>query len=164
MGILFEQASMAAACLGMFGDFKYSRDDPELVWVSKPYEPLDGRESAPVARFKAVKNVPTSPGGLSADWKSVEEHVTVANIPRSREEKDVYPSMPSTRCENWSSLREILPSRGIPKRFEHPRWGTGLGGSPQMTTVEPRRHPIINSAMTRYVDAMHLTNKEFKMF
>lgn len=156
--------------MGLFGDFKYSCKNQEnnhapaeTVWVSKRYDPNDGRDSAPVARYKTVSHPITDLSTLPSEWQPIKEPSRV-DINRRKDESDTFPSLRSTRCEDWSTLREMLPSKGVPRRIEHPRWGTGLGPAPEMGSEPPRRHPIINSAMTRFADDMHLTHKEFKMF
>ena len=85
------------------------------------------------------------------------------DINRRAEEKHIYPSLRITRCEEWSTLREMLPSRGRPIRFEHPKWGTGVGLGPKMVPGKAKRHPIITSAMSRYVSfELHMIYQRFK--
>ncbi|XP_002131682.3 uncharacterized protein LOC100182412 [Ciona intestinalis] len=157
---------MAAACLGSFGDYKYIKPQPvtsaETVWVSRPYDPLDSRDSAPVPRHKTLDS-PRPVHDLPKEWLPLRER-SLRETTRRSEEKHIYPSLRTTRCEDWSTLREMLPSRGRPKRIEHPKWGTGLGGSPVMTVEQDKRNPIITSAMSRFVDEMHLTHRQFKMY
>jgi len=159
---------MAASSLGLFGDFKYHKDktlsNPQLetVWISKPYDPLDERDTAPVPRSKVI-DTPKSTGELTSEWLPTREQ-SLRDISRRNEEATVYPSLRTTRCEEWSTLRETLPSRGSARRIEHPRWGTGLGGAPVCSVDPPRRNPMITSAMSRFVDDMHLTHRNFKLF
>ena len=74
---------------------------------------------------------------------------SLRDISRRKEESNIYPSLRTTRCEEWSTLRETLPSRGSARRIEHPRWGTGLGPAPVCSIETPRRNPMITSAMSR---------------
>ena len=69
---------------------------------------------------------------------------------RDREECRLLPYSHATRSEEWSTLRQILPSRGYLNRVASPRWGTG----PPHSNVDygkeaPSRFPHINSPMTR---------------
>jgi len=159
---------MAASSLGLFGDFKYHKEKVEAnsqletVWISKPYDPLDERDSAPVPRHKVI-DTPKAPGELASEWTPSKEQ-SLRDISRRKEETNIYSSLRTTRCEEWSTLRETLPSRGSARRIEHPRWGTGLGGAPLCTVAPPKRNPMITSAMSRYVDDMHLTHRQFKLF
>jgi len=68
---------MASACLGTFGDFKYvysngKKNQPSLetVWVSRPYDPLDLRLSAPVPRHKTI-DAPKPADELPPEWVSL---------------------------------------------------------------------------------------------
>ena len=67
---------MASSSLGLFGDYKYSRSrgkktppSLETVWVSRPYDPLDERDSAPVPQTKII-NKPRNPSELPPEWVS----------------------------------------------------------------------------------------------
>ena len=67
--------TMASSCMGLFGDFKYSKEntpsleDPEIIWVSKRYNPVDERSSVPVGRFKTIKTAPPC-DNLPLQWVS----------------------------------------------------------------------------------------------
>lgn len=164
------------ACLGAFGSYKlqYSRHlnsaeraDPgpvETVWVTKQYSPLDPRCSAPVPRHKHV--VPTRAGNFSqADthWVPVSEPpLRSFNRPNTTSVEAVYVSHPATRSEEWSTLRQMLPSYGNVFRVEQPSWGTRLGGPPDPKNRLGLRLPHVNSCMTNYVDDMHKTHREFR--
>jgi len=161
-------------CLGRFGTYQYmwSRYGHDIkeplpanengtVWVTKRYIPTDLRVTAPVPRHKLtapnVKDLPTPP----AHWIPPRE-VSLGNHTRKREET-IYRSQPSTRCEEWSTLREMLPSCGRPIPCQPPNWGAGHAKPPANTSELQCRFPHLNSPMTRYVDDMHLTNRLFKL-
>ncbi|CAH1791022.1 unnamed protein product [Owenia fusiformis] len=166
---------MAAHCMGNFGAYKfaYSRfmDDPirsqesnrkdeETVWVNKRYIPTDFRSTAPVPRYKIVApNLLPEPPRY---WVPLGE-ASLKTFDRAGDEESIYPSQPSSRCEEWSTLRQMLPSRGRPYRHSPPNWGTGASAPPQWTGKNQGRFPHINSPMTRYTDDMHLTNRLFKL-
>ncbi|XP_046375975.1 uncharacterized protein LOC124148751 [Haliotis rufescens] len=162
---------MAALSMGAFGLSyqKYLQEQgdrerelnrgPGAVWVTKRYIPTDLRVTAPVPRHKFL---------APADLPTVEEHWLPVGEPplRSfdrREEKMIYASHPSSRSEEWSTLRQTLPSRGGHKKPCPPNWGTGTSLPPIVTERTVSRFPIVNSPMTRYVDDMHLTNRLFKL-
>ncbi|KAK7504308.1 hypothetical protein BaRGS_00004612 [Batillaria attramentaria] len=168
---------MAAASMGAFGAYKlqYHRylqklaereqeeEDPEneTVWVTKRYDPLDLRVVAPVPRHKLL--------APKANAGAAEEHwVPVGDPPLRSFERGrarvVFASYPSTRSEDWSTLRQMLPSRGAPHRVRPPNWGTGLAPPPFIKERAPPRLPHVNSPMTRYVDDMHTTNKLFRIY
>ncbi|XP_074662326.1 uncharacterized protein LOC141914862 [Tubulanus polymorphus] len=168
---------MAASCLGAFGAYKYAYSSyknglnnyesnnaapkhSDTVWVNKRYIPTDLRSTAPVARHKPLAPplealprpagywIPPSDASLRAYDRGVTLHI----------------SSPATRCEEWSTLRQIYPSRGHAQKSAPPSWGTGQGLPPSMSAFPPTtRFPHINSPMTRYVDDMHSSNRLFKL-
>ncbi|EDO40281.1 predicted protein [Nematostella vectensis] len=159
---------MAAESLGgfLYGYQTQGRVTPEkseVVWVKKRYTPKDLRSNAPVPRSKFVyetEQLDTSK--VPQHWKRDVEP-SLKTYSRHMEENSWYPSSQATRCQEWSTLRQILPSYGIPNRVIAPRWGTGLPDSPHFVPATEKRFPHINSPMTRYVDDMHLTNRLFKL-
>lgn len=163
---------MTANCLGSFGTYQYvwsrhfneanpdANRSKETVWVTKRYIPTDLRVSAPVPIQKLmapdVKELPRP-----ADHWLLPRLESKSN--RLNRERYVYTSQPSTRCEEWSTLRQMLPSAGGPVRIGPQNWGSGASAPPNVTPELNRRFPHINSPMTRYVDDMHLTNRLFKL-
>lgn len=165
---------MTALSMGAFGAYrlqysKYLKDqeeqmrkesqEPETVWVTKRYIPTDLRTTAPVPRHKlfAPKQLPQP-----------EQHWVPPTDPplKGFERKSlpiIFKSHPSTRSEQYSTLRQMLPSNGSYGTFGPPRWGTGNGVPVVYESRPPRRFPMINSPMTMYVDEMHTTNKLFKL-
>ena len=155
---------MAASCMGTFGTYQYmfnrpsfqyshnfsqgSAADNDTVWVIKRYKPTDLRVTAPVPRHKlmapAAKDLPAP----DQHWVPPTE-ASPKTFSREREERMVYRSTPSTRCEEWSTLRQMFPSRGRPQRISPPNWGTGFAEPPQNTSGIQRSFPHINSPMTR---------------
>lgn len=151
--------------MGAFGIYKHAwnrrlqhmheqvdQQDPrnDVVWVTKRYIPSDLRVSAPVQRHKpmavSVRSlprpekhwVPTSEASLRAYQKENSKPMTYRFV-----------SQPSTRCEEWSTLRQMLPSGGWPCSLRPPNWGTGYGPPPKTADKLQRRFPHINSPMTR---------------
>lgn len=171
---------MTAASIGTFGSYKiqWSRErqglskpkipdisNEETVWVTKRYIPTDLRVNAPVARHKLiasdVKDLPTP----DSHWIPPAKQTNPWAFSRDYEERgNFYGSQPSTRCEEWSTLRQMLPSTGRPHRVAPANWGTGFAQPPRTSVEIQRTFPHINSPMTRYVDAMHGTNRLFKLY
>ncbi|CAH1242922.1 uncharacterized protein LOC118432492 [Branchiostoma floridae] len=156
---------------GAFGAFKYnysrhgaSGAPDKTVWVTRAYDPNDLRSksvpSMPVPRHKPLQldRLPGAP----PYWVQPSE-VSLRKVTRATEETAPYVSTTSTRCEEWSTLRQMLPSRGRPLRNGPPDWGTAMADPPNMTSSQQRRFPIINSSMTRFADDMFLTNRLFKL-
>ncbi|ESO90126.1 hypothetical protein LOTGIDRAFT_204264 [Lottia gigantea] len=165
---------MASECIGSYAGYKYSynrqtngektnplekkNQDSSLVWVTKRYIPTDLRVSAPVPRRKIVTSeLPP----LDRNWKIASDQSL-----RSFERRDdrVYLSHPSTRSEEWSTLRQSLPSRGTMFKPNPPNWGSGYSGTSSFSGNRPKRFPLVNSPMTRYVDDMHKTNPLFTLY
>ncbi len=149
---------MTANCLGNFGTYQYlwslhlkdanrdSNTSNETVWVTKRYIPTDLRVNAPVPRHKLlapdVKQLP----------RPADHWIPPRLEPRTssgKRESTIYSSQPSTRCEEWSTLRQMLPSAGRPMRIRPPNWGTGAAQPPMLNNDIQRRFPHINSPMTR---------------
>lgn len=87
----------------------------------------------------------------------------IQHYSRHDEETTFYPFSLSTRCEEWSTLRQILPSKGRSIKQRPPRWGSDKSEDRKFTSKKEVRFPIINSPMTQYIDDMHLTNRLFKL-
>ncbi|XP_039272315.2 uncharacterized protein LOC120346619 [Styela clava] len=129
----------------------------QVVWVANSYDPLDLRSTIPVSRHKFLNET-------GRQLPKINKTIECRSKRGKRYEKsDIYPTMPSTRCEEWSTLRQMLPSQGSPLKPFPPNWGTGVTPKPPLSSSLQCRFPIINSPMTRYVDAMHGTNRLFKL-
>lgn len=157
---------MAALSMGAFGAYKhaYSKyvqdleereqeilegqgEPPEVetVWITKRYAPTDLRLSAPVPRHKLL-----APRQLPVP----ERHWMPAGDPPLRSfertiSAQIYRSHQSTRCEDYSTLRQMLPSEGSIRRINPPDWGTSFSLPPLPIGPPPKRHPLVNSPMTR---------------
>lgn len=119
--------------------------ETETVWVTKRYVPTDLRLTAPVPRHKLL-----APRRLPIP----ERHWIPAGDPplRSFERSAsafIYRSHPSTRCEEYSTLRQMLPSYGSVGRLNPPNWGTSLSLPPLIEDRPQKRFPLVNSPMTR---------------
>lgn len=93
-----------------------------------------------------------------------ESEPPIKSFSRAKEEKRIHVCAPSTRCEQWSTLRQMLPSKGHCEHQRPPKWGTDLSHPPPQSARRPKRFPHINSSMTNYVDDMHQTNRLFRLY
>ena len=66
-------------------------------------------------------------------------------------EEAIFVSQHHTRCEQWSTLREMLPSRGRAEPEKQPNWGTGRAVAPSLVGSRASRFPVYDSEMTRSV-------------
>lgn len=153
---------MAALSMGNFGAYKMAynkylhereereraslKEDPETVWVTKRYIPTDLRVTAPVPRHKLV--APRTLPVADPHWVPPIDP-PLRSFDRGPE-SFIFKSHPSTRCEEYSTLRQMLPSNGSLYRISPPNWGTGCGVPVYYTERPQRRFPTINSPMTRY--------------
>ncbi|KAK7103650.1 uncharacterized protein [Littorina saxatilis] len=166
---------MAAASMGAFGTYKlqYNRylqergeqerqalgSGGQTVWVTKRYNPQDLRVLAPVPRHKLV--VSKMPTPAEQHWVPVTDP-PLRSFEHGRSHL-IFASYPSSRSEDWSTLRQMLPTSGCPFKVRPPSWGTGQGPPPMQFERAPTRLPKVNSPMTRYADDMHGTNRLFKL-
>ena len=150
------QTDMAAESLGGFlygykGNAKIQPQGNDVVWVNKRHDPTDLRSNAPVPKSKFICEPPQSSLGnnLVPEYWRRETQPALKTFSRHLEEAKWYPSSQATRCEEWSTLRQMFPSKGVPNRGICPRWGTGMPVSPVFHPQLEKRFPHINSPMTR---------------
>ena len=119
--------------------------EPQTVWVTKRYIPTDLRVTAPVPRHKlfAPKSLP------QADYHWIPRMDPPLRSFERSPERAIFASHPSSRCEEYSTLRQMLPSSGSSWKRSPPNWGTSYGDPPSLIDKPPKRFPIINSPMTR---------------
>ena len=148
---------MTAESLGAFST-SYSRhifpEKNEVVWVRRTYNPIEPRRTTPVPvpRHKFIYPQPEKLPDVPDEWR---RHVIppIYSYSRQDEEKSGFTPSPATRCEAWSTLRQILPSRGIVEKRIPPRWGTGHAQPQNFIDPKMNRYPHFNSPMTRYVSS-----------
>ena len=156
--------NMTATCVGTFGTYQYmwsrnmqelaaakptNSSDQSLVWVTKRYIPTDLRVLAPVPRHKPLSADAKDLPFPDKHWIPQSRITSSRGHYRDRVEEQIYASSPSSRCEEWSTLRQMLPSRGRPSRVYPDNWGTGLAPPPSPTNERQTNFPHINSPMTR---------------
>ena len=129
--------------------------DDEVVWVSSTYNPNRPQTSAakvPVPRYNLVYPMPDRLSNVPVEWR-LHTNPPIYSYSRQSEEKSFYPSTPATRCQEWSTLRELFPSKGRHTKEPSYRWGTGpTFFRPIPTTREKKQgseFSHINSPMTR---------------
>lgn len=122
----------------------------QLVWVNRWYTPEDLRSSAPVQRHKFLAQQRSASAPLPRHWVPSPE-APLKSFSRASEEKEIQTSDPASRCEQWSTLRQMLPSRGHCEYWhkKNPKWGTGSSLPPVWSSGKPKRYPHINSPMTK---------------
>ncbi|XP_046847844.1 uncharacterized protein LOC124441420 [Xenia sp. Carnegie-2017] len=161
---------MAGECLGSaYPRYRYENfvsihpKNDEIVWVKKRYTPTDLRQTAPTSRRKFVA-YPAIKSGVPQVWRrpvDAPSHI----FARDSEESRLLPYSHATRCEEWSTLRQILPSVGYIQMKASPRWGTGPPHKYiNYNRKAPSRFPHINSPMTRYVDDIHINHQRFDLY
>lgn len=132
-----------------FWSAKIPRDrHNELVWVNRWYTPEDLRSSTPVQRHKFLAQPLPALSSLPSHWVPLSE-APLKSFSRAAEEDRAQISAPSSRCEQWSTLRQMLPSKGHCIRHQPPKWGTGIPTPPVCSSRKPKRFPHINSPMTK---------------
>lgn len=154
---------MASGCLGNpgahrtyfsssknpdIGTINDGRNYGDIVWIKKRYIPTDLRSTAPVSRHKLIAPDVKSLQKPESHWIKSKEPIPRAFQNLARVPNQHF-SQPSTRCEQWSTLIQILPSRGYQLPRRPPNWGTGHSPAPVMSVTGVRRFPHINSPMTR---------------
>ena len=82
----------------------------ELIWKLNNLSPRDPRADKPVA--SSVSAEQTSVNKLPPDWR-LPVDPSIKFYSRHHEEKGFLKFSPSTRCEEWSTLRQMLPSRSL---------------------------------------------------
>ena len=120
----------------------------EVVWVNRWYTPKDLRSSAPVQRHKFLTQPQPVLSKLPSHWVPLSE-APLTSFSRASEEQHVYSTAPSSRCEQWSTLRQMLPSKGHCGHSLPPKWGTDSSPSSRWSRHRPKRFPHINSPMTK---------------
>ena len=125
-----------------------------LTWVNRWYTPenLHSVSKTPVQTHKFVTNArPTST--VHNCWvprpEAPPKRHSVCLI--NGEEVVMTSPAPATRDLQWSTLRQMLPSRGHEVRKKAERWGTsGDLALPTLTQKRPNYYPRVKSPMTRY--------------
>jgi len=98
---------------------------------------------------QAVNFSVSQPKASDAPAHYVPTHeASIKSFSRASEEKDTYARCQSTRCEEWSTLRQMYPSKGHILRHLPPKWGTCCDTESQWSKKKQTRFPHINSPMT----------------
>ncbi|CAL1533885.1 unnamed protein product [Lymnaea stagnalis] len=163
---------MAASCYGTFGLWKhqyssyqnegFSRPDSEMVWVTQRYNPLDERVRAPVPRHKLFVPRTTPLPESERYWipKSTTSPTTFGNAHRSN---FMFVSHPATRCEDYSTLRQMLPTYSNIVRVDQAKWGVSGSMTERQTARMPLRFPHVNGCFTKFIDEGNRIHQGFKL-
>lgn len=122
------------------------RQDNKLIWSNRWYNPSDLRFTTPVQAEKFSASQPIA-SDAPVHYVPVSE-ASIKSFSRASEEKDIYARCQSTRCEEWSTLRQMYPSKGHVLRHLPPKWGTWFDTKSQWSKKKQTRFPHINSPMT----------------
>ncbi|XP_066935991.1 uncharacterized protein [Clytia hemisphaerica] len=140
-------------------------DKKEVVWVNKRYIPTELRSTAPVPRHKFLNDKEKGKAAASADtikeWMKPIISPPITDYQRPSSEEQFSQSSHANQCQEWSTLRQMLPSKGTVSAKAPPQWGTGQSEPISFRIQRKSRFPKINSPMTSYVDAAHVTNRLF---
>lgn len=121
----------------------------KLAWVNRSYTPLDLRSTIPAQAHKFLGSS-RPPCSVPPCWVPRPEAPSKKHSGRVAEGELMTPSSQATRSEEWSTLRQTLPSRGHYAKNKPEKWGTsGELALPTISQSRPRNYPKINSVMTR---------------
>ncbi|KAK7000043.1 hypothetical protein BgiMline_009734 [Biomphalaria glabrata] len=138
--------------------------DIETVWIIKKYDPNDERTIAPVPRYKLV-TPRHEPVFIERHWiPKSETPFTVFRERTYSDPKIFHLSHPATRSQEWSTLRQMLPTFNSVSRVEQQNWGVSSSGIATPVIKMPERMPHINSCFTKYVDVMCQGHRGFKLY
>ena len=135
----------------------------QLTWTNRRYTPADLRSTMPVQAHKFIGH--TRPSSVQQCWvpRCEPPPQTYSAHPRpgtsgalAVEGRLMCPSSPATRSEEWSTLRQMLPSRGHYLKQKPEKWGTsGALALPNVSQSRPYYFPKINSPMTKYESRLY---------
>ena len=128
----------------------------KLTWTNRRYTPADLRSIMPVQAHKFIGGS-RPPSSLQQCWvprpepppQTYSAHPRPATSGSRLEGHLMCPSSPATRSEEWSTLRQMLPSKGHYLKQKPEKWGTsGALALPYISQSRPNHFPKINSLMT----------------
>ncbi|BFZ12474.1 hypothetical protein BsWGS_15513 [Bradybaena similaris] len=136
--------------------------ETEIVWISSrlPQGPK------PVPRFK--HRLPKLLEPLQEHdkhWLPVSDPALASFLrATSKGPRLFYRSHPATRCEQWSTLMQMVPSHGFTNKDKPKRWGIASSAPQSSLATVPERLPLVNSCMTTFVDEAHVIDRSFKLY
>lgn len=121
----------------------------EVVWARRRIDHIDPRFDAPVARYKVIlpdyRKLPAPCGA----WIRPPEYQQ-SQFWRP-DDQNTFVTQRNSRCEDWSTLRQMLPTRGYYKASVPPKWGIEAGRPPSPTDEPQTKFPQIRSTMSALV-------------
>lgn len=151
-------AKMASECVAKRGFGGYTKhfwattvprkSYNKLTWVNRWYTPTDLRPTIPAQAHKFVGSS-RPPCSVPPCWV-LRPEAPPKRLSRIAEGERLTPSSQATRSEEWSTLRQMLPSSGHPIKNKPEKWGTsGELALPTISQTRPQNYPKINSTMTK---------------
>lgn len=123
----------------------------EVVWVRRRINHIDPRFNAPVGRYKVIlPNYRDLPAPCGAWIRPPEYQQSQFWRPG---DAITLVTQRNSRSEEWSTLRQMLPSRGYYKVSVPPKWGVEARRPPVLTDEPQTRFPQVRSAMSALVES-----------
>ena len=120
----------------------------EIAWVSNKNTTDITFTTIPVPKRKIIKK-PVDVEQIPNHWiPPFVEDLPVSEAVINKNEK-CNASMPSTRCEEWSTLRQMKPSTSRLKKPASSSWGCLPTDIPTKEENVPEKYSKINSSMTK---------------
>lgn len=120
----------------------------EVAWVSDKNTTDTTFTTIPVPKHKIVKEA-LDINEIPDYWiPPLVEDLPVSEAEINKNEK-CKASLPSTRCEEWSTLRQMKPSTSRLTRLAASSWGCLPANIPAKEEDVPERYSKINSSMTK---------------
>ena len=134
--------------------------DNEIIWIMNPCNTDDVRPSFPVPRYKIYYPNPLQK--LDQSFQLAENRL----LPQwgKKYATPFCPSSHSSRSEDWSVLRAMLPSKGISVKKSSPNWGTGSGSPPKFVRRKVSYFPRVESAMSKFTEKAHQNDRLFRLY
>lgn len=122
----------------------------KLAWVNRRHTPSDLRSTIPAQAHKFLDSH-RPPCSVPPCWvPRPEVPPRKSSCDQTAEGRLLTPSSPATRSEEWSTLRQMIPSRGHYLRNKPQKWGTsGDLALPTISGNRPQDYPKVKSMMTR---------------
>ena len=139
-----------------------------MGWQTKYYDPQDNRTKNVPSIPRAYSTLPCrEPMGYPDPKELYRPQVPPARYSTTMRMHAIptKPS-PSTKIEEWSTLRQMMPSQGSQSFKPVPEnWGTG-GGYPSKYVSGDQQPSFnrVNSAMSRFAHDSWFHDRNFKMF
>eukprot|EP01135_Chromosphaera_perkinsii_P012067 Nk52_evm5s2579 gene=Nk52_evmTU5s2579 len=135
-----------------------------MLWHRKKFSPLDQRFECPHIPKKPLR----IPEVVPDNWipRTDPELYYTLSLPAIPDEG--YLAQRSTRCEEWSVLKQMLPSKPTVKKNPEADHGWGVKAFPPVVLNRPgeerTNYNLIGNPATKYYDSMIKADKQFYLF